>query len=787
MAISGRVGPPLAECGPIGAGRTRHPAISVLLALAAILIGPSSAAADGPWQGDWRSYWRDGQALMTLEQQGDTVTGRYRPGNGRIEAKVQGSRLRGRWIEPEREGGFVFALGEDGTSFVGRFDNGEYWNGEALTGNTFMPTPFRSAETPRATLRTVVVAMNASRDGETAATLIWEPLLSYAGEATDQRERGRRSDILADLIARSTFRIANAPEQGVDGEARFEIGAAGVDWHMTLRFIEAGNGAWRIEVPPLEILQRWRERALAAAGHADMASWRKARQDSPRGAMKAFLKGASAWESGGEAMVMGTLDLSQIPSQLRGVEGVVAADYLRQILNRVGYVIWQEIPDNPASASEYLHFEHAAGDVTIAPVDPGEEGGRQWRFSSDTIAALPRIYNAIGDLPSAPGVSPAEPFSDYFRLRRWVGNLSPALLRRDVVLETWQWAALGLALATSLVLAVLAGALSTWLMRSLVGGTDAPGETRRSANRVFVWPVRIFVLGVGLLVAVRQFGLRADVAAFLGGGAALALVAAATIFFYALTGVIGARMQARAAKGVGGVDEIVVSLAVGIIKILVLVGGVVAAAEVLALPYEGVIAGLGIGGLALAIAGRDTVSNFIGAAILLADRPFKRGDLIEAAGNMATVESVGLRSTRLRSFDDTELIVPNSRLSEDIVNNWGRRRARRILLSIGLERATPRERLDAFTLRLRDVYLRQPRADSTVYLGLKAIGESSIDIELWGHFRVADYEEYVEAQHRLIGDILDLAAEMDVGLAYPTRTLRLPPGSGEPPAPLIGA
>ena len=95
-------------------------------------------------------------------------------------------------------------------------------------------------------------------------------------------------------------------------------------------------------------------------------------------------------------------------------------------------------------------------------------------------------------------------------------------------------------------------------------------------------------------------------------------------------------------------------------------------------------------------------------------------------------------------------------------------------LEISLRYETPRDQLDAFVTRLRAVYLAQPAADATTgYVGLRSFGESALTIELWGYFNLADYDGYIAARHRLIGDIVDLARSLDVGFAYPTRAIRL--------------
>jgi len=123
-------------------------------------------------------------------------------------------------------------------------------------------------------------------------------------------------------------------------------------------------------------------------------------------------------------------------------------------------------------------------------------------------------------------------------------------------------------------------------------------------------------------------------------------------------------------------DEIVVSLVLGACKLMLLAGGLLFIADALSIPYEGVLAGLGIGGLAVAFASKETLSNVFGAGILVADRPFRRGDWIEAGEARGTVEHVGIRSTRIRTADDSLMFVPNGKLADATVNNLGTRRHR---------------------------------------------------------------------------------------------------------------
>ena len=101
--------------------------------------------------------------------------------------------------------------------------------------------------------------------------------------------------------------------------------------------------------------------------------------------MHDFLTGVHTWRDGGRDQALSTLDLSFLPEHLRAVEGPVLADYLNQIIDRAGYVIWQEIPDDPEHPAPYVHYEHSRGAVTIERVADADAGGNRWRFSSRTL------------------------------------------------------------------------------------------------------------------------------------------------------------------------------------------------------------------------------------------------------------------------------------------------------------------------------------------------------------------------------------------------------------------
>ena len=125
-----------------------------------------------------------------------------------------------------------------------------------------------------------------------------------------------------------------------------------------------------------------------------------------------------------------------------------------------------------------------------------------------------------------------------------------------------------------------------------------------------------FAAGVVLTLLLREIGLRQDVSAIGNGFAAVLLLLGGTFFVYHVVDAVFVWLLRSASETATHIDDIAVALGGGLAKVVVIVGGVILSADVLGLPYEGVIAGLGVGGLALAIAAKDAVSNFIGAGIL---------------------------------------------------------------------------------------------------------------------------------------------------------------------------
>ncbi|MHB1196265.1 MAG: mechanosensitive ion channel family protein [Lutibacter sp.] len=187
-----------------------------------------------------------------------------------------------------------------------------------------------------------------------------------------------------------------------------------------------------------------------------------------------------------------------------------------------------------------------------------------------------------------------------------------------------------------------------------------------------------------------------------------------------------------------------------------------------------VIAGASIGGIAIALASQDTVKNFIGTIMIFIDKPFHIGDWIEAGTVIGTVETVGFRSTTVRAADTTIFQIPNSQLSEMVVNNKGLRSFRRYTTNLGIRYDTPPELIEAFVLGIRRIIELEPSTRTEEFnVEFAGFTESSLSILLNVYFVNLDWANEQSSKHVLHMKILKLANRLGVSFAFPSSTLMI--------------
>lgn len=207
----------------------------------------------------------------------------------------------------------------------------------------------------------------------------------------------------------------------------------------------------------------------------------------------------------------------------------------------------------------------------------------------------------------------------------------------------------------------------------------------------------------------------------------------------------------------------------GTIKLLIACSAAVATAEVFGFSAIGIVSGMGIGGIAVALAAQQTLSNVFASLSILVDRPFKAGDHVIVNGIDGFVESVGIRSTCIRTLYDSRVFVPNGQLLTSVIDNMGRRTAWRMILNMGLQYDTPVVLLRAFCAGVKSILLEHPKVRKDVRVNVSDLSESSIDIKLVCFLVVKDTATEAAVRETLILQIVEFAEKLGVSFAFPTR------------------
>lgn len=180
------------------------------------------------------------------------------------------------------------------------------------------------------------------------------------------------------------------------------------------------------------------------------------------------------------------------------------------------------------------------------------------------------------------------------------------------------------------------------------------------------------------------------------------------------------------------------------------------------------LAGLSIGGFALAFGAQDTIKNFLGSLMIFADKSFRVGDWINNKEVSGTVEEIGLRSTKIRTFHNSLVTVPNSLLSDNNIDNLGQRIYRRYKTTLVLKYDTPSDNIVEFTNRISDCISQHPETRKDFFMVyMSDFNMYGIEVLVYTFFEVSDWNKEMKAKHELIKSILDIKDELKIEFAIP--------------------
>lgn len=474
----------------------------------------------------------------------------------------------------------------------------------------------------------------------------------------------------------------------------------------------------------------------------------------------------------GDAAVK-SLDLSEVPPASRDKTGRTAATALYETLSRIPLPPPDQIPD--ADQLARLAGTNAARwvipntEIELVRVASGPRAG-EFLFSPETVARVEGFYEQVRGLAYQRPVPLKDMRAIMVRGGGWLipydwVEAMPAWLQRPLAGQAaWKWIGLVVILGLFALLMRLAFRLSR----------------RGSKEHPFLQALTQMALPAFFLLATPAVAYLALVHINLRGSAASAVELIATAMVYLAGAWICWRFAPVVAEAAIASPNIPTdSVDAHLIRICTRLLGMVAGAVLLAmgadrlgLPVYGIVAGLGVGGLAIALAAQPTVENLIGGLSLFADKSIRVGDFCRCGTDAGTVEAIGIRSTWLRGSDRTLTTIPNAALSKMSVVNFGRRDQTLIQSTLGVRYETSPEQLRYLLVKLRELLLGHPSIHpDSVRVRFIGFGASSLDIEVFAYVKTTVRAEFLGIQEDILLRVMDLVAQSGSGFAFPSQTL----------------
>jgi MscS family membrane protein len=469
------------------------------------------------------------------------------------------------------------------------------------------------------------------------------------------------------------------------------------------------------------------------------------------------------------------LDLSEVPpsARLKVMRSAVAALY--ETLNRLELPSLNDIPDvnqtGGLGATNVLRWVVPNTEIAIVRAQDAAHQG-QFLFSPDTVDRAEEFYQRVRTLPYIRPVALQGFFEKRAELGGWLISPSwieamPAWARTPLAGQSgWKWLALGVLL--------LFFSLLSWCAYRLSLGRSNQNPFRKSLAHLAL-PLFVLlgtpVVAYLALVQINMIGAT---------GSALQLAATALIYLSAawlswrVAPVIAEAIIAHPTIAPESIDANLIRICTRLLGLIAAASFLAIGADRIGMPVYGIIAGLGVGGLAIALAAQPNIENLIGSLSLFADKSLRVGDFCKCGDSLGTVEAIGIRSTRIRAAERTITTIPNGMLSKMPLVNFTQRDQLLLKPVVSVRIETTAEQLRFLLAKLREMLLAHPRIQAqSARARLIGFGPSSRDIEVFAYALTADYQEFLGIQEDVFLRIIDIVQQSGTGFALPSQTLYL--------------
>jgi MscS family membrane protein len=500
------------------------------------------------------------------------------------------------------------------------------------------------------------------------------------------------------------------------------------------------------------------ENEKAAAEQAPQGPVDEFNRGTPR---SSFLGLAEAAREGDFERAAEYLDLRNLPDGVLETGGPELARRFKIVLDRALWIDVDTLSRDPRGVSDdgLPDYRDSLGRIEIdgKRIDihmqriPRGDGVFIWKISNATVGKIPELHGIYGYGVIGEKLSKVMPDFEFLGL------------------QTWQW----LMVVGLLGIGYLVALVPTWFIGWLVRRNE--GRLSDELARFVSGPIRLLiaVLVARSWIDVIHPGVTAR--AWMEGHTLITILLA-----WALIRLVGvfqrhwaSRLEAR-----GRAQAVVLMRpAANVFKLLIVVIAVMIWFENLGFRATTLVAGLGIGGLAVALAAQKPIEHLIGAITLFSSAPVRVGDFCRFGDKIGTVEEIGLRATKIRTLGRTAVYVPNAAFADMQLENFAERERVWYHPTIGLRYDTTPDQVRYILVEIRKVLYSHPKVDpDPARVRFIGYGDSSLDLEIFAYVQTADWNEYLEVAEDLNLRIMDIIVQAGTGLAYPTQTVSLERG-----------
>ena len=467
--------------------------------------------------------------------------------------------------------------------------------------------------------------------------------------------------------------------------------------------------------------------------------------------------------------VQRTLNLSQVPPDMLYSSSRQSIVQLKEILDRINLPPFETIPDESImNKSEYKFWTIPGTEIKIALVENGPQKG-EYLFTSDTINRLPEFYLKVKNMPYKPRGSigwydfySSAPMGLAYLFPRlipisWL--LNPPSITQIMFLDQplWRWLCIIILFAIGFFIILLCHQLKRYLAKRL------SSKNQSWVNLLLPLCLTVISSTIVLLIdrVLRTSGIVYQVLS----------LSLWTLFYLTLTWAIWSTGSATAESVISyeklrasSIDSQLIRLIIRIITLILSITIIIIGADHIGLPAYSVMAGLGVGGLAVALAAQQTLANLLGSIIIMIEKPFSLGHWIKLKDVEGKVENVGFRSTSIRTFHDSLVTIPNSQMISSTIDNMALRKYRQIETILNLNPGTPTHKIESFIEGTKILLRGNPNTrKDKILVALDSLGSRSCPVIMISYYLNFDKRmDEIKERERILLDIMYLADSINI-------------------------